>query len=162
MAFITFIAIGLELYQVAAHAHCLFGRILPRSHRSSRGFAIAIACDILSYVLTCVCLFASGRVWTLFLVPLLAHLIYECWFLFFPTFYSRIHDYRLPTIYSDRSMYRPKQLAALLDTSFHLLAVVLLLRHAPGVTALALALVGIVAYWFVFLARHATKVSFTS
>lgn len=147
---LVLIAIGIEGYQLVAHAHCLSGRTLPGSHRTTLGFGTAIAGDALSYLLACVCLHGSARAWPLLLVPLLAHLVYWCLLAFFRPLYLRIHDYRLPTIYSDNSMVRGKRVASFADAGFHLLALVLLAREVAWPAALSFAAAGLVAYAFVF------------
>ena len=147
---LVFVAMGLEVYQVVAHAHCWSGRTLPLSHRTTRGFGAAIAVDALGYALSCACLAGSGRAWALLLIPLVAHLFYGCLLAFFRAFYMRIHDYRLGTIYSDATFCRAKQIASLFDTGFHVLAVVLLARHAPTAAALSLLMIGLASYWIVF------------
>lgn len=152
MSLVAF-AIGLAVYQVIAHVHCLSGRTLPGSHRSTLGFGTAIFGDALSYLLSCVCLYASGGTWWLLLAPLLAHVVYGCLLAFFRPLYMRIHDYRRRTIYADGSLCRSKRVAALLDTSFHLLAVILLARQAPVAQAVSFAALGIAGYLFVFTPR---------
>lgn len=147
---LVFLAIGLEVYQVVAHAHCWSGRTLPVSHRTTRGFGAAIAVDALGYALACVCLAGAGRAWTLLLFPLAAHLFYGGLLAFFRAFYMRIHDYRLDSIYSDAAFCRAKRVAALVDTGFHLLAVVLLARRAPTAATLSLIAAGLSIYWVVF------------
>ena len=67
MLFVVF-AIGLEGYQFLAHVHCLSGRTLPASHRSTVGFGAAIAVDAFCYLLACVALHGSGASWQLLLV----------------------------------------------------------------------------------------------
>jgi hypothetical protein len=148
------LAIGLEAYQVVAHTHCVSGRTLPDSHRSTLGFGAAIVIDALAYLFSVVCLYASGGAWALLLPPLFAHVFYGCLLLFFRALYLRIHDYRMQTIYVDGAFRRSKGLAALLDTSFHLLALVLLIRQAPGLEALLVATSGVAAYLFVFRPFH--------
>jgi hypothetical protein len=69
---------------------------------------------------------------------------------FFRSLYLRIHDYSMRTIYTDGSWCRSKRLAALLDTSFHLLALILLVRQTHGVEAVSFAAVGLVSYFLVF------------
>ena len=144
------IAIGLEVYQFVAHVHCLSGRTLPDSHRSTRGFGAAILVDALSYLLSSACLYASGGPWTWLLLPLLAHVFYGSLLVFFRSRYVSIHDYRMRTIYADGAFCRSKRIASVFDTSFHLLAVVLLARYAPAPPALFVAAVGVVGYFFVF------------
>src|SRR5215471_3861738 len=103
MLLLVVFAIGIEGYQFLAHVHCLTGRTLPASHRSTVGFGAAIGADALSYLLACICLYGTSALWLLLLVPLLGHLFYWCLLVFFRAFYSRIHDYRLRTIYADGS-----------------------------------------------------------
>ena len=149
MSLVVF-AIGVEGYQFLAHTHCLSGRTLPLSHRSTVGFGAAIAADALSYLLACIALRATGGAWVLLLLPLLAHVFYGCLLIFFRTFYSRIHDYRLRTIYADGSFCRAKLVASAVDTSAHFVALVLLARSVPAATAISLAAIGVIAYWLVF------------
>jgi len=149
MSLVVF-AIGVEGYQFLAHLHCLFGRALPDSHRSTVGFGAAIAADALSYLVACVALWATGGPWMLLLLPLFAHLVYGCTLVFFRAFYSRLHDYRLQTIYADGSFCRAKLVASVLDSSGHLVALVLLARSVSAATAVSLTALGVVAYMFVF------------
>jgi hypothetical protein len=144
------LVIGFEVYQVLAHTHCLVGRTLPDSHRSTVGFAAAIFGDVLAYLASGICLYSAGGPWQLLLVPLLAHVGYWCLLVFFRSLYLRIHDYRLRTIYLDGSFTHSKRVAALLDTMFHLLAVGLLAQKAPPIAASCCALLGITLYLLVF------------
>lgn len=144
------LAIGVEGYQFLAHLHCLSGRTLPLSHRSTVGFGAAIAADAGCYLLACLALRATGGAWLLLLLPLLAHLFYGCLLVFFRGFYSRLHDYRLGTIYADGAFCRTKLVASIFDTSAHLVALVLLARSASPATAISLAGIGLFAYWLVF------------
>jgi hypothetical protein len=147
---LVFIALGLEVYQVVAHVHCLAGRTLPASHRSTVGFGAAISGDALSYLLSGIGLYVSGGPWALLLLPLLGHVFYLCLLVFFRPFYVRIHDFSQQTIYTDRSFVRAKTVAGVFDASFHLLAVVLLARYAPAAETVSLAALGVVGYFFVF------------
>ena len=151
------LAICVEAYQFLAHVHCLSGRTLPSSHRSTVGFGAAIAGDALSYLLACICLYASGSAWILLLLPLVAHLFYWCLLVFFRAFYARIHDYRLRTIYTDGSFCRAKLVASFLDASLHLVALVLLARRIPAPEAFAYASFGFLAYGRVFAPARARK-----
>src|SRR6478735_4789005 len=144
------IAIAVEVYQVVAHAHCLAGRTLPQSHRSTLGFAVAILGDALAYLLSCYCLYTAGVGWELMLFPMFAHVFYWVLLVFLRTLYLRIHDYRMQSIYTDGSFRRSKSVAAGLDTSFHLLAVVLIGRALPAPAVLCAAAVGGAGYLMVF------------
>lgn len=144
------IAICVEGYQFLAHVHCLFGRTLPDSHRSTVGFGAAIAVDALCYLVACIALRAAGGAWMLLLLPLFAHLFYGGLLVFFRAFYSRIHDYRRETIYADGSFCRAKFVASLFDTSAHLVALVLLARTVPTPTGMALSTLGLITYLVVF------------
>ena len=148
---LVFIAIGVEVYQVVAHFHCASGRALPASHRSTRGFGAAILADALCYFLAGACLHAAHGPWPLLLLPFAAHIFYWCLVTFFRSFYLAIHDYRLQTIYADGSFCRAKRIAGIFDTAFHLLAVVLLARHAAALPALGFAAAGVVAYVAMFV-----------
>jgi hypothetical protein len=149
MSLVVF-AICVEGYQFLAHIHCLSGRTLPLSHRSTVGFGAAIAVDALCYLLACICLYRAGAAWTLLLLPLVAHLFYGSLLLFFRAFYSRIHDYRQRSIYADGSFCRAKLVASIGDASAHLVALVLLARLVPAATAIPFAALGLVAYLAVF------------
>jgi hypothetical protein len=144
------LVIGFEVYQVLAHAHCFVGRTLPDSHRHTAGFATAIFGDALAYLASGICLYTVGGPWQLLLVPLLAHVGYWCLLVFRRSLYLRIHDYRQRTIYIDGAFNRSKRVAALLDTIFHLLAVLLLAQKAPGIATAGLAAAGVAAYFLVF------------
>lgn len=157
MLFLVF-AIGVEGYQFLAHVHCLSGRILPASHRTTVGFGAAIAADALCYLLAFACLYGSGTAWLL-LVPLFGHIFYWCLLVFFRGFYSRIHDYRQRTIYADGSFCRAKLVASIADASGHLFALVLLARRAPTAMALPLVAVGFVLYCLIFIPRRAPRES---
>jgi hypothetical protein len=158
MLFVVF-AIGLEGYQFLAHVHCLSGRTLPASHRTTVGFGAAIAADALCYLLACVALHGSGASWQLLLLPLGAHLFYGSLLIFFRAFYARIHDYRRRTIYADGSFCRAKLAASIGDAGGHLFAFVLLARRAPTAIALPLAAVGLALYCLVFIPRRAPRES---
>jgi hypothetical protein len=147
---LVILAIAVEGYQFLAHIHCLFGKTLPDSHRSTVGFGAAIAVDALSYFVACAALWATGGPWMLLLLPLFAHLFYGSLLLFFRAFYSRIHDYRQRSIYADGSFCRAKLVASFFDTSAHLVALVLIARNVSAATAISLSLVGLIAYVFVF------------
>lgn len=152
-------AIGAEGYQFLAHLHCLTGRTLPASHRSTVGFGAAIAVDALCYLLACASLYGSGAMWLLLLVPLFGHLFYGSLIVFFRAFYSRIHDYRQPTIYTDGSFCRAKLVASIADAGSHLFALVLLTRRAPTAAALPLVAVGLLTYCLVFIPKRAPRES---
>jgi hypothetical protein len=56
----------------------------------------------------------------------------------------------LRTIYTDGSFCRSKLVAAFLDASFHLMALVLLARRVPAPEAFAFTALGLLAYGRVF------------
>ena len=144
------LAIGLEVYQVLAHIHCLSGRTLPGSHRTTLGFGAAIVGDAGSYLASSIALYLAGGPWALLLAPLFAHVFYGCLLVFVRAVYLHLHDYRLPTLYADGAFCRAKLGAAVLDTGFHLLAVALLATVAPVAAGLAFAVAGVGAYLVVF------------
>lgn len=150
MSLVVF-ALGFEVYQVVAHAHCAAGRTVPSSHRSTGGFGAAIAADALCFAVSGACLYFSGATaWAVLLLPLVAHLFYGSLLAFVRPFYLRLHDYRLPSIYSDGSFCRSKRIATLIDASFHLLAVFLLARQVPAIAVACFGAAGVVAYSAVF------------
>lgn len=150
MLLLAVLAIGIETYQLFAHAHCDVGLEVPKSHRSSRGFGTAILVDALSSAVACLYLFLVGDRWWLLLLPIAGHLFYGSVFAWVRGFYMTVHDYRLPTIYADNSYRRLKRTLTTIDAAFHLLAVVLLVPHVPGLVALTAATAGALSFVAVF------------
>lgn len=149
------LAVGVEAYQVYSHFHCLVGNRLPRSHRTWRGFGAAIVGDVSAYALACACLAAAGSAWwLLFLVPLLAHVLYGALLALAPARYARLHDHRLETIYADGVLGGAKVVVAGLDTALHVLAYVLLATLVNALVVDCAVLFGAAVYLLVFAARR--------